>query len=323
MQNGLYNEVFKLLISEAPRVPALCSLLTNSVWCDEKYSALDSREYFSEGEKIVRDIEELITFAASGVFDELVSLSNNEKKLLPELEHENTALVILDGASIRILPVLKKLASDTGFSVLETDCRISVLPSETASFVEQRLIGKPVAPAQLSARKELKDRNIKTFYYDSVTRSYDIPSDGSPLLLWSRFPDATYMNFEARNGDFYKSLIEQFDVVFRNVILSIPRGYRIIITSDHGYVHLSSSFQSDEPGLEALKFLEQNRFRFYNQEEIPPQVSELQIIPDKNLAMIRGRIMNRLQGPAASKVFRHGGLSLMEMLCPYIVIERK
>jgi hypothetical protein len=39
--------------------------------------------------------------------------------------------------------------------------------------------------------------------------------------------------------------------------------------------------------------------------------------------MLRGRIKNRPRGPSSNKVYRHGGLSLMEMLTPWIVLEKE
>jgi len=39
------------------------------------------------------------------------------------------------------------------------------------------------------------------------------------------------------------------------------------------------------------------------------------------LAMIKGRVKTKSTGDAASRLYKHGGLSLMEMLVPWIEIE--
>ena len=161
------------------------------------------------------------------------------------------------------------------------------------------------------------------FYYDQPIRHHEINSNNAAYLLWSSFPDGTYINFEARNSLHFESLVKQFDVAWKNIVLSIPKDYRIIITSDHGYVYLSAGFESGEKGKDALNFLEQERFKYYNAEEdVPENLSGLQFVPDRNLAMLRGRIKNHPKGHAAKRVFRHGGLSLMEMLTPWLVIEK-
>jgi hypothetical protein len=41
------------------------------------------------------------------------------------------------------------------------------------------------------------------------------------------------------------------------------------------------------------------------------------------LAMLRGRLKDRPQGPAGARIYRHGGLSLMEMLVPWLVLEKE
>jgi hypothetical protein len=39
------------------------------------------------------------------------------------------------------------------------------------------------------------------------------------------------------------------------------------------------------------------------------------------VAVIRGRVQTHPPGDAANKLYKHGGLSLMEMLTPWIVLE--
>lgn len=37
--------------------------------------------------------------------------------------------------------------------------------------------------------------------------------------------------------------------------------------------------------------------------------------------MVRGRVQTHPPGPASARLYKHGGLSLMEMLTPWIVLE--
>ncbi len=75
---------------------------------------------------------------------------------------------------------------------------------------------------------------------------------------------------------------------------------------------------------DAANILNQNRFKFYAEDEtLPDPIQSLQVVTQKKLAMLRGRIKNRPHGQAGSKAYRHGGMSLMEMLTPWLVIERK
>ena len=41
----------------------------------------------------------------------------------------------------------------------------------------------------------------------------------------------------------------------------------------------------------------------------------------KKVAMVKGRVRTKSTGEAASKLYRHGGLSLMENITPWIELE--
>lgn len=319
-----FNQVFDILISPGERLPILYEWMQNNVWSDKLFDSMTITEYFEEGEKQIQKLEELILTTAAGIYDELAALAERQISLLNILSEPKVAVVVFDGTSIREMPLLRKLILSTGFYIMESSYKIAALPSDTISFIAQRIIGKDIAPSQLESRKELKERNIKAFYYDTSIRHFELPSSTNSYLLWSSFPDGTYSNFEARNSLHFDTFIKQFDTVWKNIILAIPKDYKIIITSDHGYVYLHNNFESAIKGEAALSFLQQERFRYYSDAENPlKSISELKILANRRLAIIKGRIKNRPKGPSANKVFRHGGLSIMEMLTPWLIIKRK
>ncbi|MBK6914963.1 MAG: hypothetical protein IPH11_15380 [Ignavibacteriales bacterium] len=324
MKNSFdFNTVFDLLTTPGERIPLIHRWMKENVWSESAFKSMDIKTYFESGEKQIQKLEELILTSSNGIYDELSALAEKNSSLLEELKQSKTALIIFDGTSIRELPLLESLAVNTGFQIIESNYQASALPSDTVSFVEQRLVGKSISPSQLESRKELSSRNIKSYYYDTPIRHFEIKSSELNYLLWSSFPDGTYTNFEARNSLHFETFIKQFDLVWKNIVMAIPRGYRIIITSDHGYVYLNNGFESQSKGDMALRFLNQERFRYYSEdEEIPLNNSELKIISNRRLGILKGRIKNRPKGQSANKVFRHGGLSLMEVLTPWLIIQR-
>ncbi|MDP2302478.1 MAG: hypothetical protein Q8N03_08645 [Ignavibacteria bacterium] len=323
MKNNSFKNYSDLLLSSGSRIPLIADWLIHSVWSEENFASKENKSYLDDGEKQVRDFEELILNTAPGVYDELTSLAKQKSNFLTnELSKQKMALVVLDGVSLRELPILTKLAVATNYKIVEKSYRYSALPSDTESFIEQRLLGKRISPSQLESRKELSAIHVRAFYYDTPIRYFDLSSNGSSFLLWSSFPDGTYMNFEARNSLHFETLVKQFDVIWKNIILAVPKDYRVVITSDHGYIYLNTGYESSEKAESALQFLEQNRYKIVEPLTQIPELSELQIVSDINLAMIRGRIKNRPKGSSSNKVFRHGGLSLMEMITPFLVLER-
>jgi len=316
------NHIYDILYSAGARLPLLEKWLRDEVWSTKRFGELQPQEYLQSGEKLVKTAEDLILNAAPGIYDELVAASESSPSLLSELVPSKTAVVIFDGLSIRELPLLEKLAQRTEYSINTMKYGYASLPSDTISYVEQRLIGKRIGPSQLETRKEFKEKNILVRHYDTLIRQYEFSNNGSSLLLWSSFPDGTYMNFEAKSSGHFEAIIKQFDVAWKNIVLSIPRDYRIIITSDHGYIYLHAGYESELKPDKALDTLKNDRFRiFENDEEMPSECAELQIFSQKRVAMLRGRIKNRPQGPSSNKIFRHGGMSLMEMLTPYVELR--
>ena len=322
--NDSFRDLFSILVRPAGRLAGVQGWLRNSVWSEERFAGLSPRDYLETGERMARFADDLILSGAPQLYDELVAAAESSMSLLAVARQPKSALVVLDGSSIRELPLILQLAGQTGFTAAEVRYAVAGLPSDTMSFVEQRLIGKRVAPSQLETRKELKEAGIVARYYDSTIRVHELQGLGDSLLLWSSFPDGTYMNFEAKSSGHFEAIVKQFDVVWKNVVLSIPRGYRIVVTSDHGYAYLNSGYDSEFKAEKALTFLENNRSRILGPEEASPlEIPELQYVEQRRTVMLRGRVKNRPQGPSANKVYRHGGMSLMEMLTPYVVLEHE
>jgi len=321
--NRTFKKIFELLIQPGKRLPSIYNWMMDEIWTEKNFSSNDVTHYFENGEKIITELEDIALASADSLYDELAAEAVQNELFINTAFKNNVAFVIFDGMSLREVPLLKKLAASTGFSVLESSYKFAALPSDTISFIEQRLIGKAIAPSQLESRKELKAKSIKYYYYDTPIRHFEISASENPLLLWSSFPDGTYSDFDARSSLHFETLVKQFDVVWKNIILSIPKNYKIIITSDHGYAYLGTGFDSKSDNVKsALNFLQQDRFRYYGDNENPPDDLKLQLIKNKNLAMLRGKIKNRPKGHSSNKVFRHGGMSLMEMITPWLVIER-
>jgi hypothetical protein len=320
--NSHNRHIYDILYSPGSRLPLIEKWLQDEVWSEKRFEQLDSKEYLEAGEKFIKMAEDLIMNAAPGLYDELVAAAESSPSLLDKMQSPKTAIVVFDGVSIRELPLLELLALKTGYAISDKRYGYAALPSDTLSFIDQRILGKRIGPSQLESRKEFKENGIVVRHFDSLIRHYEFSNSSSPLLLWSSFPDGTYMNFEAKSSGHYDAIVKQFDVAWKNIVLSIPRDYRIIITSDHGYIYLHAGYESEHKSDKALEELNNGRFRIYDENDtIPTNIPDLQIVSHKRVAMLRGRIKNRPQGPSSSKIFRHGGMSIMEMFTPYIELR--
>jgi len=318
-------QILKLLTEPGERLPVLYDWMRNKVWSTARFEEMKPEQYLEQGEKLLCRVEELILGAAPGIYNDLETESVQSVTLWEKLNGLTPyAVVIFDGVSLREMPLLEKIALSSGFKILESGFTTAALPSNTVSFISHRIMGKSgISPSLLPSRKELSRQAIKAYYYDSVIHAQEIAADHQRLLLWSSFPDAKYQDFDSRFASLFSSICSLFDSAWKNTVLSIPKGYRIIITSDHGYIFLGQGMESTIFA-NAASELNQDRFRFFSDnEKLPIDNPGLQIISDRKLAMLRGRIKNRPQGSAGNKTYRHGGMSLMEMLTPWLVLERK
>ena len=141
------------------------------------------------------------------------------------------------------------------------------------------------------------------------------------ILLWCRFPDQRYTDSTAVDEGLFDGIWDGFELAWRNTVQGLPPDRKVLVTSDHGYVFLKSGF-SDTRLKSADRPLNGKRFRFFPPEEaLPAKVPGLRVDEPRRLAILAGRAHNRPQGPSASQsVYRHGGLSIMEMLTPWLVL---
>lgn len=323
--SAMNKEALMRWISPEPRLPWLAEWLLDEVWTAKRFEALNAEDYLVEGERIVHSVEEMMAASADQAYDEIAAASIQAPELFDRAP-EGAAVVVFDGASLREIPLLLAKAKESGFRVVERSFGLAALPSTTTAFVGARLLGKEVGPKTLPQRKELKEKGVLAFYLDDAISTQHIqPVNGERLLVWSAFPDNTYQDSDARFARHFADMKNLFDAAWRNTVMQIPRGRRIVITSDHGYIFFGAGFDSTRPN-DACALLDQDRYKSFREDEALPDAATepcLQVIPEKRLAMLRGRLKNRPRGPSANKVYRHGGLSLMEMLTPWIVLEKE
>lgn len=321
---SLSREILDNLTKPGPRLPWLRGWLLNNVWTRRRYDTLDPIAFLEQGEKEVNELEEVLTAAAARIYDELITEPPAERDVRTFLEEERPcAVVLFDGLSLREIPLVLRLAEEGGLRAGEVDVGRSAVPSETVDFVEQRLRAGRVGPSQLPGRRELKEARIEAFYYDHEGRRHPLPSDQPALCLWSAFPDQTYQDSGARFPKHFAELHRRLEAVWRNTVQAIPPGRRILVTSDHGYIFFGHgcSARRDNPTIRLLtQWLGGERWRSLKPGEDPPTHPDLTVLPHRRLAMVRGRVQTHPSGPAAARLYKHGGLSLMEMLTPWVVL---
>jgi hypothetical protein len=322
------RELYALLTKPGERFPALANWLLENVWLAGPATGNPTAESLITAETEVNCLEAVVAAAAPRTYDELCFPADPEHDLLHFLLHRRPcAAVVFDGLSLREIPPVLSLAARSHLRVVEVGCSLAAYPSVTAAFIAQRLRLPNCSPSQLPERKTLREQGIAAYYYSSPTQQHSIDNACHALFLWSAFPDNTYRDSGARFPNHFAEIHSRLEIAWRFTVQQIPRDRVIVITSDHGYVffwHGLSATRHNEAIRPLTRLLGGERFLYLEGNEPLPTYSDLVVkqTPDnRRVAMIRGRVQTHPPGDAATKLYKHGGLSLMEMLTPWIVLE--
>jgi hypothetical protein len=316
------------LFADGERLSAIKSWLAESVWTSARYQQNELEQYLRGGETAVCRLEELIATGALEIWDELSADTARSPSIkswlgldLPLALSQPRAAVVFDGLSLREMPLLLRLAEESGFKVKTRDLIATCLPTETFDYVEQRVIGSRLGPSQLPGRTELAEKNVKAFYLDQPTSRHTFPV-GPSLLIWSAFPDCLFKDHEARTEGLFENFHRNYvPTIWKYALQDIPRGLPIVVTSDHGYIFFGAGMEADRRS-EAPDLLGQTRSKQFAPGELMPQWNaDLQVLPSSRTAMLRGRLRARPSGTSSRKLYQHGGFSLMEVLVPWIELE--
>lgn len=245
-------------------------------------------------------------------------------------EISGKALLILDALSLRESPWLLRGARERGYNI-EISCPVSSeLPAETTEFA--KALG-------FSQRSALTDALTSNDHKLPLTKtiSCDLPwGDCIPLFgaeknvaLWHHWPDSR-MHDLAEPGDGFQTLLKEAKIKlesddFWELVERLTTGRKLVITSDHGYS--ASSFFYDVNDKEQANYLKENyksgRSKKGGQvaeKWAPPLEIAVKNAFDQDYSFVLGR--RKWKSTGGYPTLLHGGLTLLEVLTPYIVISR-
>ena len=326
MTNCFDERTLDQLTLPEPRLPSLETWLLQEVWTMARFRANDMvpSQYLKSGEALVNEMECLLTATADSYFGELCARPVPSRTVADFFAHnEDGCVLILDGCSLREMPRLMELAGISRRPVIEARCSRSAVPSTTERFVGERLgLGLLViAPSRLASRRELREKNIRFHFFQSPNEHQTISDDAGHVFIWHRFPDRGFMDSTASTSGFFDGIWDTLEIVWKKTVQALPPARHVLVTSDHGYVYLGPGL-SDRSLDGKDRALNGKRSREFTEEEpLPTEAPELFVDRERRLAAIRGRCHNHPQAPSpAQSLYRHEGISLMEVLTPWLVL---
>ena len=242
--------------------------------------------------------------------------------------YDAKAVLILDGLSLRELPWLLQGARAYGFTLHGVSATASELPGDTNEFAQALGFGN---------RSQLQNNGGGSTNRLTPSRTECVPMpwrdcanliDASPnWVFWHHWPDSK-LHDESGAGQGLDTLTsdaaEQLTSPdFWQFVERLATGRRLVITSDHGYA--ATGLFHDATGEEAA-FL---KATFKNGRGVAGTVDPGPFIPPMAIPihgphgahlLAVGQWKWRSQG--GYPTLAHGGLSLLEVLSPYVELSR-
>ena len=281
-----------------------------------------------------REIGELDLFLASSGWDLWQAFGGSVERTSNRLVRwwaepfSAKAVLILDGLSLRELPWLLQGAKERGFIVHEVSANASELPGETDEFA--RALG-------FVSRSKLQNNGGGQVHKlrDACTESVDLPWKDCEALIgstpnqifWHHWPDAKLHDGSGAGQGLEpltKDVAEQLSSDdFWHFVQRLATGRRLAITSDHGYAATGYFPDADgEVGQFLKKTFSSGRCKTGTGDTGPfvPPVALQMNGPHGTHLLALGRRKWRSQG--GYPTLTHGGLSLLEVLSPFVELTR-
>lgn len=264
--------------------------------------------------------------SAPTVIDEL-------KKFWVQTSATGTAVLVLDGLSLRELPLIVGAANDRKLKPSRVEALGAQVPTETDRFAEalgisgrSKLFNNQAPASFIFGGPDVHTNVLDAPFADCIG---SVPS--SPrLFLWHKWPDEPLIHLHDSKDDgpdvvAAQTKLQLYSDEFWDFVDRIRQGRRLVVTSDHGYA--VSRFFSDEIKDSGTVQMLRNAFGAkrcgvespdtpWPRRHLPPLVSRR----DHRIVVL-GQRKWAVQGGFPHLC--HGGLSLLEAVVPFIEFPAK
>ena len=238
------------------------------------------------------------------------------------------AVLVLDGLSLRELPWLLQGAKERGFTLHEVSANASELPGETNQFAQALGFGSRSQLQNNGGGLAHKLQPTHTECVDMPWKDCESLINGSPnWVFWHHWPDSKVHDGSGAGQGLDTLTRDAADQLsgddFWSFVERLATGRRLVITSDHGYAATGYFPDADgEVGQFLKKTFASGRSAKGTGETgpfVPPVALQINSPHGAHLLAV-GRWKWKSQG--GYPTLTHGGLSLLEVLSPFVELTK-
>ena len=296
----------------------------NKTDIEKEYSLRDSQ---------TNDIESLLATSCSDLWDEFdrcISKTSEEVKSFWNNSSDGKAILILDGLSIREVPFILQGLKSRNYIIDKACITGTELPSHTDAFAQAIGISKR---SSLTNNEKSKKSIFNNAYTDCIGLSWHeskkIIGSQPNLLIWHEYPDSKIhelkgygCNIQNLSKDIYNAFTDE---EFLEFIKKISTGRDVIITSDHGYANTGMFMDITDKNVKDYlqKNYKSSRYREAkdNEQVWIPAIEKTIKRNNKDYTFVLNKI--KWKGPSGYPTLSHGGLSLLEVMVPFIQFRQE
>ncbi len=281
--------------------------------------------------------DRLLANSAWNLWDEFLvhapTIVDELKKFWIQTSATGTAVLVLDGLSLREMPLIVGAANDRKLKPVRIEAFGAQVPTETDRFAESlgisgrsKLFNNQPPASFIFSGPDVHTDVLDAPFGDCVG---SVPS--SPrLFLWHKWPDEPLIHLHDSKDDGPDVVAAQtkqqiYSDDFWRFVDRIRQGRRLVVTSDHGYA-VSRFFSDELKDSDTVQML-RNAFgakrcaversdASWPRRHLPPLVSR-----HHNRLTVLGQRKWAVQGGFPHLC--HGGLSLLEAIVPFIEFPAK
>jgi|LSQX01.2.fsa_nt_gb hypothetical protein len=319
------EQIWKLITCEAP-LDLLARHLMDEIWTCQalaKGAADDFGDYLRHGEQAASRFEKDIYDIYSDMYRLLEEPAHPRKLRIKSeiLDTEQFTLVIFDALSLREVPALLEVFSELRVEV-SVDYALSCVPSDTSSFAYEHFAANgPSAIANTLRPSGWAFRHVKKRDWQP-----DFAADECGRVIWALYPDDIF-NLDHGAISYGHDIIAPVQGILRAILQADPV-LPLVVTSDHGYIWQGDAntwgVSGDEERILAKHFKNQRCTTSATIDEAMKLASGTggkAWVSDRTAAA-RGRFAwgGKVKGPI--KLYKHGGVSLMECITPWLSVGK-